>query len=63
MKPCPTCNKQPTVSVYAPRWFEFVGHVNIGCCYHHVCADDMAGAIEAWEQEPRPVHIGEITSL
>ncbi len=63
MKPCPTCNKQPTVSVYAPRWFEFVGSCHIKCCGHHVKADDMAGAIEAWEQEPRPVHIGEITSL
>ena len=63
MKPCPTCNKQPTVTVNSPWWFEFVGSCHIECCGHHVCADDMAGAIEVWEQEPRTVHIGEITSL
>ena len=63
MKPCTTCNKQPTVTVNSPWWFEFVGSCHIECCGHHVKADGMADAIKAWEQEPRPIHIGEITSL
>jgi hypothetical protein len=63
MKPCPTCGQQPTVTIRAPAEYEFVGSCRIQCCGLYVCADGMAGAIEAWSEEPRPTHIGEITSL
>lgn len=61
MKPCPTCGKQPTVAIYAPRWFEFVGYVSIDCCGNHACGDGMDDATKAWEQGER--HVGEVTSL
>lgn len=63
MKPCPKCGKQPTVTIRAPEDYEFVGSCRIQCCGNYVSADGMSDAIEAWEQEPRPIHIGEITSL
>ena len=63
MKPCPTCGQQPTVTIRAPADYELVGSCRIQCCDYYVCADGMADAIEAWSEEPRPIHIGEITSL
>lgn len=63
MKPCPTCGQQPTVTIRAPEDYEFVGSCRIQCCGLYVTGDCMADAIEAWGPEPRPIHIGEITSL
>ena len=63
MKPCPECGQQPTVTIRSPDEYEFVGSVHIDCCDHHACGDGMSDAIEAWSEEPRAIHIGEITSL
>ena len=63
MKPCPTCGEQPTVTIHAPEEYEFVGSCRIHCCDHYVCADGMVDAIEAWNEGPRLINIGEITSL
>jgi hypothetical protein len=57
MKPC------PTVTIRSPDEYEFVGSCRIQCCDNYVSADGMSDAIEAWEQEPRPIYIGEIISL
>ena len=63
MKPCPSCGEQPTVEIRAPEAYEFVGSVHIDCCDHHACGDGMSDATEAWEQGPRVLRVGEITSL
>jgi hypothetical protein len=63
MKPCPKCGQQPTVTIHAPENYEFVGSCRIQCCDLYVTGDCMVDAIEAWGHEPRPIHIGEITSL
>ena len=63
MKPCPKCGQQPTVTIRAPEDYEFVGSCRIRCCGRHVTGDGMSDALKAWNEDPRPPHIGEITTL